>query len=159
MRFSCEGSRCTQRFPRLPDDGDWTCADTAGATVCVGGEKPAGVAPAPADPGWTCGPRRGARRDELGKRVCRTTTPDFPEGEGAGWRCRTLHDPPLRRVCDRAPAVHMLNDPCDAQHPCVDGSRCAGDRCVPLGATPDCWLDDDCPGLRCSIGSCDEAHP
>src|SRR5205823_3702783 len=53
--FACAGNHCEQRHPRAPDDGEWLCADSAGATVCVGGERAAGVAPAPADPGWFCG--------------------------------------------------------------------------------------------------------
>jgi hypothetical protein len=31
--FECEGSSCVQRHPRMPDDGEWVCADSAGTTV------------------------------------------------------------------------------------------------------------------------------
>src|SRR6185503_1728710 len=111
--FVCEGQHCTQRQTRLPDDGEWTCADAAGAALCVGGEPAAGVAPGPPDPAWTCGPRRGARRDALGVRVCMDPSPDSPDGRMTGWRCRYLHDPPLRRVCDRDPAARTLGETCD----------------------------------------------
>jgi hypothetical protein len=149
--FACDGSRCAQRHPRMPDDGEWQCADSAGATICVGGERPAGVAPAPADPRWLCGARRGG---PPGARVCVDLSPDFPDGGGGGWRCRTLYDGPTRRVCDRAPDAHTLGDPCDPARPCVDGSRCADGRCVPDRPAPACWLDGDCPGGRCRFGSC-----
>ncbi|HEY7374765.1 MAG TPA: hypothetical protein VIF57_21550 [Polyangia bacterium] len=149
--FTCAGARCTQRHPRMPDDGEWQCADSAGATVCLGGERAAGVAAAPADAGWFCGARRGG---PPGARVCVDLSPDFPDGHGRGWRCRTLYDGPTRRVCDRAPDAHALADPCDPAHPCVDGSRCADGRCVPDRPAPACWLDGDCPGGRCRFGSC-----
>ena len=64
--FTCDGGRCAQQYPAMPDDGDWTCVDSAGATICVGGERPAGVAPAPGDPRWACGARRGPVPDRLG---------------------------------------------------------------------------------------------
>ena len=149
--FVCSGDRCEQRHPRMPDDGEWQCADSAGATVCMGGERAAGVAAAPADPGWFCGVRRGA---DPGARLCVDLSPDFPDGRASGWRCRTLHDGPPRRICERDPDAHTLAESCDPRHPCVDGSRCADGWCVPERPAPGCWLQSDCPGGRCRFGSC-----
>jgi hypothetical protein len=143
----------------MPDDGEWTCADRAGATLCVGGDRAAGVAAAPPDPRWRCGARRSGGRDALGGRVCLDLAPDFPDGRLTGWRCRTIHDPPVRRACERDAAARTLADGCDAARPCIDGSRCQAGRCVPLAAAPDCWLDGDCPRGHCRLGSCAEASP
>jgi hypothetical protein len=143
----------------MPDDGEWTCADAAGAAICVGGEPAAGVPPGPPDPSWRCGPRRAGRADALGARVCTDEAPDFPDGRMAGWRCRYINDPPPRRVCDRDPHARMLGEPCDAQRPCIDGGRCTAGRCVLPLSPPDCWLDGDCGGGLCRLGHCDEAHP
>jgi hypothetical protein len=149
--FTCDGNRCQQLHPRMPDDGEWQCADSAGATVCMGGDRAAGVAPALADPAWFCGPRRGG---DAGTRVCVDLSPDFPDGHAGGWRCRTLHDGPARRVCERAPDAHTIAQACDARRPCVDGSRCAGGWCVPERPAPACWIESDCGGGRCRFGSC-----
>ena len=154
--FACDGDRCEQRHPRMPDAGEWQCTDSAGATVCMGGERAAGVAPAPApsqpsDAGWFCGARRGG---DPGSRVCVDLSPDFPDGRARGWRCRTLYDGPARRVCERDAAAHTLAQACDPGHPCVDGSRCAEGWCVPERPAPGCWLQTDCPGGRCRFGSC-----
>jgi len=149
--FACSGDRCEQRHPRMPDDGEWQCADSAGATVCMGGERAAGVARPAAEPAWFC----GARRDRvMGARICVDLSPDFPDGRAPGWRCRTLYEGPTRRVCDRDPAAHTLAETCDRAHPCVDGSRCAGGWCVPERPAPECWLDTDCAAGRCRFGSC-----
>jgi hypothetical protein len=149
--FSCAGNRCEQRHPRMPDTGEWQCMDSAGATVCLGGERAAGVAEAPPDAGWFCGARRGG---DPGTRICVDLSPDFPDGRARGWRCRTLYAGPARRICDRDPDAHTLGDACDARHPCVDGSLCAVGFCVPERPTPGCWQDSDCPGGRCRFGSC-----
>ena len=151
--FVCAGDRCEQRHPRMPDDGEWQCSDSAGATVCAGGERAAGVAPAPApaDAGWFCGARRGS---EAGARVCVDLSPDFPDGRARAWRCRTLYDGPTRRVCQRDDGAHTLAEACDALRPCVDGSRCAEGWCVPERPAPACWLETDCRGGRCRFGSC-----
>jgi len=134
----------------MPDTGEWQCMDSAGATICMGGERAAGVAPAAADPRWFCGVRRG----ESATRICVDLSPDFPDGHARGWRCRTLYDGPARRACDRAPDAHTLAETCDARHPCVDGSRCADGWCVPERPAPACWRQEDCPGGRCRFGSC-----
>jgi len=149
--FACSGDRCEQRHPRMPDDGEWQCADSAGATVCMGGERAAGVARSAPEPAWLCGARRGAA---AGARICVDLSPDFPDGRASGWRCRTIHEGPARRVCDRDPAAHTLAEACDRARPCVDGSRCADGWCVPERPAPACWLDTDCPGGRCRFGSC-----
>ena len=149
--FVCRGESCWQLHPRMPDDGEWQCADSAGATVCTGGERAAGVAAAPADPGWFCGTRRGA---EPGARVCVDLSPDFPDGRAKGWRCHTIYEGPPLRICARDSAAHTLAESCDAGHPCVDGSRCADGWCVPERPAPACWLPEDCPGGRCRFGSC-----
>jgi hypothetical protein len=137
----------------MPDDGEWQCADSAGATICTGGERAAGVAPAPPDPRWRCGPRRGTAAT-AGERVCVDLSPEFPDGRASGWRCTTRPGGPARRVCERDPAAHTLGDACDARRPCVDGSRCADGRCVPERLVPACWLDGDCASGRCRFGSC-----
>jgi hypothetical protein len=151
----------TQPHPRAPDDGEWTCADAAGATVCVGAELAAGVSTGPAPSEWICGARRAepAARDRLGSRVCIDLAPDFPEGSAAGLRCRYLYERGVRRECVRDPQAHVLADPCDAQRPCVDGALCASSRCVPPRPDPSCWLDADCPGGVCRFGSCAERGP
>jgi hypothetical protein len=154
--FVCDGARCEQPHPRMPDDGEWRCADTGGATVCAGGEPAAGVAPARQDPAWFCGQRRGATPPE---RVCVDFSPDLPNGaqgsgSNVGWRCQTLYDGPVRRVCDRDAPGRTLGAACDAGRPCVDGSRCTGGRCVPERPAPSCVLDGDCDTGRCRFGSC-----
>jgi hypothetical protein len=161
--FSCTGDRCTQAHARRPDDGEWTCVDSAGAEVCLGGGRAAGVAAAPVDPAWICGARRGPPRrgDEPGARVCVDFSPDFPDGNLAAWRCRAVNGPAPERVCERGTTPGGLGTSCQHGIPCVDGARCASEnRCVPARPAPSCWLDDDCPGGACRFGTCrDEASP
>jgi hypothetical protein len=147
--FRCAGELCVQAHPRLPDDGEWECADMAGAAICRGGDPPAGVAPGPPDPSWTCGARAGAK-----ERVCVDLRADFPEGRAAGWRCRYDHAPAPRRACARDPGAHNLGDPCARERPCVDGARCVDGRCVADQGLPSCWLDEDCPHGACRFGAC-----
>ena len=152
--FSCIANRCVQLHPRLPDDGEWTCSDQAGAAICVGGERAAGVAAAPGDPAFICGNRRGTPSDSLGSRICVDPSPDLPGADRAAWRCRIVHEPPLRRICDRDPGTWKLGAPCGALRPCAEGSDCVAGRCALPLRTPDCWFDTDCPGRRCRFGSC-----
>jgi hypothetical protein len=127
----------------------------AGAVICAGGERAAGVVAGPPDPAWICGARRGqAVRDTIGPRICVDFAPDFPDGKMAGWRCRTENNPGGARVCERAPGVATLADACDRARPCVDGARCVSGRCVPERPAPSCWLDSDCPGSACRFGTC-----
>jgi len=148
--FACAAGLCTQAHPRQPDDGEWTCADDSGATVCVGGEPPAGVAASVADPRWWCGVRESG--DGLGARVCVDFSPDFPDSSGRP--CRWSYDRGLRRVCTAEARGHLLGDPCDPGNPCVDGALCVASRCVPPEPHPSCWLDADCATHRCRFGTC-----
>jgi hypothetical protein len=160
--FSCVGDRCEQVHARRPDDGEWTCVVASGAEVCLSEARASGVAPAPADPAWICGARRGpARRaGEAGARVCVDFSPDFPDGDGAAWRCRTVNGPAPTRLCERGATDGSLGVACDRARPCVDGAVCASGRCVPALPAPSCWLDDDCPGGACRFGTCrQEATP
>jgi hypothetical protein len=157
--FSCDGGRCRQAHARRPDDGEWTCVDTAGAEVCLFEGAVAGVTLAPADPAWLCGPRRtvAARLPAQGipaGRVCVDLSPDFPDGDAAGWRCRAENGPAPARVCERGAAAGSLGAACDRARPCVDGALCASGRCVPARPAPSCWLDDDCPNGACRFGTC-----
>ena len=154
--FTCAGERCAQAHARRPDDGEWTCVDTAGAVVCLGGERAAGVAVAPRDPAWICGARRGVP----GARLCVDLSPDVPDGDAAAWRCRAVNGPAPSRVCERGATAGSLGVPCDHARPCVDGAVCVADHCAPARPAPSCWLDGDCAGGVCRFGTCrDEATP
>jgi hypothetical protein len=145
--FDCAGGACVQRHPRLPDDGEWECVDMVGASVCKGGDAPAGVVPGPPDQRWTCGARGG-------ERVCVDLAADFPGGDREGWRCRYENAPRPRRLCLRDPAAHHLGDPCEPRRPCVDGATCRDGRCVAPPPHPSCWLDADCGSGACRFGTC-----
>ncbi len=155
-RFTCDGSRCSQRHARLPDDGEWSCADAAGAVVCTGGGEAAGVVAVPGRQaaGWLCG-----KRNHGGETVCVDLSPDFPDGQPRGWRCRTVHTGAATRLCERDPGAHVLGDVCDRQRPCVDGSQCTAGRCVPDLPRPACFFDGDCVGGACRFGTCREDRP
>jgi len=160
--FSCVGDRCTQSHARRPDDGEWTCVDAAGAEVCLGGGRAAGVAAAPTDPAWLCGARRGAatRGDGSPARVCVDLSPDLPDGDITAWRCHAVNGPAPARVCERGARTGGLGVACERSRPCVDGAICASGRCVPARPAPSCWLDADCRGGACRLGSCrDEVTP
>ncbi|HMI85595.1 MAG TPA: hypothetical protein VK550_15970 [Polyangiaceae bacterium] len=144
-----------QRYPRLPDDGEWTCSDMGGAAVCSGGDPPAGAPFNTSDPTFICGQRRSAgKAREDGERVCVNLAPDFPDGVARGWRCHYAADDGVTRICDRDATVHVIGDPCDAQAPCLDGLRCVARRCTPEPPSPSCILDADCAEAVCRWGSC-----
>jgi hypothetical protein len=134
--FVCDGDRCTQRHVRLPDDGEWRCADFDGVAVCAGGEPAAGVVQASARRGYRCGARRGASRE----RVCVDPAPDQPPTDTIAYRCRF-------------DAEHGLTRECLARA----GNESRAPRELPSGA-PDCWLDSDC-GAACDRGFCAGATP
>jgi hypothetical protein len=130
--FVCNGDVCLQRHVRLPDDGEWRCAERDGVVWCAGGEPAAGVVAAKASRGYRCGERRGSKERE---RVCVDAAPDYPDGGAAQFRCRFEQEHGVVRSCTRAGG---------AQRP------------LPAGAEPNCWLDADCAG-RCERGTCVEA--
>ena len=61
--FVCSGETCTQRHVRLPDDGEWRCAERDGVVWCAGGEPAAGVVSVSTVRGYRCGERRGTTPD------------------------------------------------------------------------------------------------
>jgi hypothetical protein len=153
--FRCEGTVCRQRAPRMPDDGEWECADFAGIVVCHGGGRAAGVPPGAAERGFLCGSRHGARAlpDE---RVCVDLSPDFPEGGGSGRTCRFESDGATYRVCAADPGARTAGDGCDGRAACADGLHCVEHRCLPTRPEPACWLDADCDKGTCRFGTCVE---
>ena len=148
--FSCTGDTCVQPDPRMPDDGEWECADFAAVVVCHGGLAPAGVPPAGTDEGFRCGARRGARAAQ-GERVCVDTSPDMPEATARRYRCRFEG---RARVCVRDASAASVGDPCVKATTCATGLACVSGRCVPELPTPACWLDGDCDKGTCRFGSC-----
>ena len=152
--FVCDGPRCVQRYPRLPDDGEWTCNDTLGATVCSGGDPPAGVPLNLRHPAFRCGERGATLGRVDGERVCVDLTPDFPGGTASGWRCHYATEGDPTRVCERDAQNHVIGDPCGRSAPCVDGLSCTDGRCTPAPPSPSCILDADCKAGVCRLGSC-----
>lgn len=129
-RFSCRGGTCRQEQPRLPDSGEWRCADRGHVVWCAGGEPAAGVVKGPPTPAYRCGARWGSS----GERVCLDEHPDYPEGQPENLRCSFEQEQGSTRVCKvgepwRGPALSA-------------------------GAVPACWLDRDCPSGTCDRGAC-----
>ena len=157
--FIREGESWVQRYPRLPDDGEWRCDEMGGATVCSGGDAPAGVAINIADAAWICGARRGPSSAPTAERVCVDFSPDFPDGRAQGWRCRYASERGFVRICDRDRNAHQLDDTCDRDHPCLDGLHCIERRCVPERPEPSCAFDRDCAMGACRLGTCRDRSP
>jgi hypothetical protein len=147
--LACQGDRCTERHPRLPDDGEWECADLDGAVVCRSWAEAAGAVAGKPDPAWVCGPRAGAPKE----RICVDFAPERPADEP--WSCGFQHDPgQVARVCTRG-GPGPLGRACGGG--CPFGSACVGERCLPLLPEPRCWIDADCgEGKKCAHGSCRE---
>lgn len=130
--FACDGGRCVQRHVRLPDDGEWRCAESKGVAWCAGGEPAAGVVKAPAARGFVCGTRRRPRNGRT-ERVCVDEAPDYPAGERGSYHCRFLQERGTQRECVRQ--ATEIRPP---------ASRSA----------PDCWVDADCAPGACDRGRC-----
>jgi hypothetical protein len=131
--FSCRGDVCVQRHVRLPDDGEWRCAEREGVVWCAGGEPAAGVVKVVSERGYRCGERRVAPGDRR-ERVCVDAAPDYPVGRAGEFACRFVEQGSLRRECVRRPSTV---------------------RPLEHASLPNCWLDRDCDGTKCDRGSCE----
>jgi hypothetical protein len=129
-RFECRERKCSQQHPRLPDTGEWRCADREHVVWCAGGEPAAGVVSGPPDAQFRCGARWGTDKPE---RVCLDPQPDYPDDEH-DYACSFEQEKSIVRVC-RAWAP-------------------APPRPLAAGAIPACWLDRDCPSGACDRGVC-----
>jgi hypothetical protein len=149
--FVCADDVCTQRFPALPDDGEWECLDHDGLVICRGGHGPAGVHAGPPDDAFSCAP---LGRDDEGRRVCVDAQPDLPSPEG--WRCQFDQEggEPVRR-CERGDTPR-LGDRCGESDACPAGLVCLRGRCaLEREGPPECWLDGDCEGgASCVLARC-----
>jgi hypothetical protein len=131
--FECRAGACSQRQPRLPDDGEWRCAELDGTVLCAGGEPAAGAVAGPADPAYRCGYRPN------GERVCLDRAPDYPPGGPGVYACRFDAAHGGSRECREQPTP--------VPHPVL--------AALPSGS-PECWLDRDC-AERCERGYCSGA--
>lgn len=130
--FVCQANLCVQRHARLPDTGEWRCAEREGVVWCAGGEPAAGVVALPKSRGYTCGPRRKGEQGRS-ERVCVDAAPDYPKGRAHEFSCRFTER--ASRECVRRQATLR-----------------------PLASAwkPECWIDADCDGARCDRGTCAE---
>lgn len=135
-RFHASHKGQRQEHPRLPDTGEWRCAEQGRVVWCAGGEAAAGVVSGPPDPGYRCGPRWGS----IGERVCIDEHPDYPgpsgspRGDGTLQSCKFEQERGIARECE-------LVGPYDGP-------------ALPAHALPACWLDRDCPSGHCERGAC-----
>jgi hypothetical protein len=131
-KFVCRGDDCRQEQPRLPDTGEWRCAEHGKVVWCAGGEPAAGVVAGAPDLGFRCAVRWG-KSALSGERVCIDRSPDYPNGARAAYDCAYDQELSMARVCKKSAA---LAEP------------------LPPGAEPACWLSKDCPSGRCDRGVC-----
>jgi len=129
----CQGELCRQAHPRLPDTGEWRCAEAEKVVWCAGGEPAAGVTPGAADPQFRCGARWGARAAK-GERVCVDAVPDYPDGARDDYDCSYEQERGVTRVCRK--------------------QRRAARALAHGGALPACFFDEDCPSGSCDRGAC-----
>lgn len=128
--FVCRGETCLQAHPRLPDTGEWRCAEHAGVAWCAGGEPAAGVVAGRADSAFQCAPRWGHEEE----RICIARHPDYPEGRSDLYQCSYAQERGTARRCKRARTEQRVS--------------------LPEGARPACWLDRDCDSGACDRGAC-----
>jgi hypothetical protein len=150
--FHCEGGRCVQRHPRVPDVNEWSCADAQGAALCLETARVAGVVPGAVTPGFLCGERR-VRGKPTGERLCLDWSPDFPNGKAGAFSCHYEGEPSLQRICVERPNA-ALGVRCESS--CDRGLRCTAGRCLPASPKLECWLDTDCQSGQCRFGTCVE---
>ena len=128
--FQERDGKLRQEHPRLPDTGEWRCAQRGLIVWCAGGEAAAGIVSGPPDPGYRCGPRWG---HDDGERVCIDEHPDYPESSRLH-QCQFEQERGIVRVCEPAAAY--------------EGAA------LPERVVPACWLDRDCPSRQCDRGAC-----
>jgi hypothetical protein len=133
----CGSLNCVQRHVRLPDDGEWRCAEEDGVAWCAGGEPAAGVVRAPAERGYVCGVRRVRERGVV-ERVCVDESPDIPGTDRERYRCEFAQEQGMKREC-------------------YDGATEV--RPVVARTAPDCWIDADCAPGTCDRGRCAKEAP
>jgi hypothetical protein len=130
--FVCGPDDCVQVHPRLPDSGEWRCAERGQVVWCAGGETAAGVVSGPPDPRFRCGARWATAPSE---RVCVDRNPDYPSARGRDFSCRFEQERGITRKC-----LLTATEPGKPLHPY---------------ALPGCWLNQDCRSGRCDRGSCE----
>jgi hypothetical protein len=129
--FSLQDGKLRQEHPRLPDTGEWRCAERSQVVWCAGGQPAAGVVAGPPDRGFRCGPRWGQRSGQR-ERVCIDEHPDYPGNDA--YQCSFDQERGIARVCrveQASPAIVLVPH-----------------------ALAACWLDRDCPSGRCDRGAC-----
>ena len=151
-RFVCEGDVCVQPYPRLPDAGEWRCADHGGVVWCAGGEAAAGVVPGSPTKGYRCGARSGLGRAE---RVCIDQHPDFPLDQPQGYACSFAQERGITRVCKRGSPTSVRPLAPDALPACWLGKDCGSGECD--RGTCRCQDDADCAAGHCRLGVCSGA--
>jgi hypothetical protein len=152
-RFACAGEVCSQPYPRLPDSGEWRCADSGGVVWCAGGEPAAGVAPGAPSPGYRCGVRFGAGLAP--ERVCIDRHPDYPFDQVSGYACSFAQERGMTRVCKRASAPATTPLAPNALPACWLGKDCRSGECDRGSCR--CATDQQCEAGRCRLGVCSEA--
>jgi len=148
--FRCDGARCVQERPRMPDTAEWLCVEMHGGVFCRSPVQAAGIETGTRDPAFLCGSRRGGTKET----ICVDFNPD-PPPLGSPWSCRFEYGKGVaERVC-RPSEGPKLGSRCASTEACPRGAHCVGHRCLPPAPSPACWLDDDCPkGGACRWGSC-----
>ena len=151
--FACSGDVCSQPYPRLPDSGEWRCAESGGVVWCAGGQPAAGVAPGAPSPGYRCGARFGAGSSF--ERVCIDRHPDYPRDRTGDYACAFAQERGMTRVCQRASAPATAPLASNALPACWLGKDCSSGVCDRGSCR--CSADKDCEAGRCRLGVCAEA--
>jgi hypothetical protein len=149
--FRCDGERCVQTLPRMPDDSEWDCVEMSGAVYCRSRAEAAGIASGSLDAGWLCGPRRSV----TGERVCIDLDPDRPDAR-RDWKCNFQYfQSQPQRICVPANAP-LIGSACGPARACPAAVSCVDGRCLPVRPEPSCWYDADCgAGAVCRWGTCE----
>lgn len=152
--FTCGGDGCLQLHPRMPDTGEWLCAERGGVVWCAGSDGAAGVVAGPPDLGFRCGKRWGGGPSE---RVCIDRHPDYPSAPGV-YQCRFQQERGSSRLCRLSSASESATSLAEsALAACFLDRDCPSQRCE--RGTCGCASDAECRLGRCERGSCVEGQP